>query len=128
MWILFMNVYFVLKNESVFILYFELKNFNTRMVLILLFSVTLYGISNIILTLKIAKKFCRFFSENIGRFFKSSFGDFIGFWFSNNRYKVVIRFFSMASKLNNIHWNRTVSQPYWKIMCSSLLQTIFHEY
>ena len=35
---------------------------------------------------------------------------------------------SMASKPINIRWIRTDSQPYWKIMYSIVLQTIFHEY
>ena len=36
--------------------------------------------------------------------------------------------FSMASKPINIRWIRTGSRPYWKIICSIVLQTIFHEY
>ena len=35
---------------------------------------------------------------------------------------------SLASTLINIRWIRTDSEPYWKIIYSIVLQTIFHEY
>ena len=37
-------------------------------------------------------------------------------------------FSSSASQPIHIHWIRNGSQPYWKIMYSFLLQTIFQEY